>query len=67
MASKVSEEEGKKFAEILELKMHKKLELKVSLDRDLLGGFIMEVNNYQLDASASGQLSKISRQLLETV
>ncbi len=64
VASLVSEEEGKKFAEILEQKMHKKLELKVTLDRDLLGGFIMEVNNYQLDASASGQLSKISRQLL---
>jgi F-type H+-transporting ATPase subunit delta len=39
------------------------IELKEETDKELIGGFILQVENQQLDASVSGQLKKIKKQL----
>ena len=40
------------------------IELHEETDKELVGGFILQVENQQLDASISGQLKKIKRELL---
>lgn len=40
------------------------IELHEETDKELIGGFILQVENQQLDASISGQLKKIKRELL---
>lgn len=39
------------------------IELKEETDKDLIGGFILQVEDQQLDGSVSGQLMKIKRKL----
>ena len=39
------------------------IELTQETDKDLIGGFILQVEDQQLDASISGQLNKIKRKL----
>jgi F-type H+-transporting ATPase subunit delta len=40
------------------------IELHEETDKELVGGFILQVEDQQLDASISGQLKKIKRELL---
>jgi F-type H+-transporting ATPase subunit delta len=40
------------------------IELHEETDKELVGGFILQVENQQLDASISGQLKKIKRELI---
>jgi F-type H+-transporting ATPase subunit delta len=39
------------------------IELNAETDNRLIGGFILQVEDQQLDASVSGQLNRIKRQL----
>jgi len=43
-----------------------KIELSEKIDQDLIGGFILRVEDKQLDASVIGQLKRIRKELLET-
>jgi len=49
----------------LENALGKKLDLKTETDPNLIGGYIIEMDNYRLDASLSGSLSKIKRELIK--
>lgn len=40
------------------------IELHEEIDKDLIGGFILQVEDQQLDASITGQLKKIKRELI---
>ena len=43
----------------------KKIELKKSVNPEIEGGFIFDIDDYRLDASVAARLSKIRRQLLD--
>lgn len=43
----------------------KGMELETTVDKDIEGGFIFDVNDYRLDASIATQLKRIKRQFIE--
>lgn len=52
--------------QILETEFNAKVELKQRVDVNLIGGFVLRVEDNQYDASLSTQLKKIREQLLHT-
>lgn len=51
---------------ILETEFNAKIELSRKVDDELIGGFVLRVDDKQYDASISTQLKKIREQLLQT-
>lgn len=62
----VSEEYRKKFLNLLEQVFDAKIELSSKINPDIIGGFILKVEDEQFDASLSSALSRIKKNLLET-
>jgi F-type H+-transporting ATPase subunit delta len=56
----------KKFIALLEEAFKVKIELEEVIDPDLIGGFILKVEDQQFDASVRTELNKIKKRLLET-
>jgi F-type H+-transporting ATPase subunit delta len=54
-----------KIVHILSQKLNIKMELQEQTEPALLGGFIMRIEDYQIDASISSQLSKIKKELTQ--
>lgn len=52
--------------QILEKEYRAKVEMSQSVNEDLIGGFILRIDDNQYDASISTQLKKIKEQLLQT-
>lgn len=52
--------------QILEKEYQAKVELSQKVDENLIGGFILRIDDKQYDASISTQLKKIKEQLLQT-
>ena len=50
----------------LEKEFGAKVELRQSVDEELIGGFVLRVDDNQYDASVSSQLKKIKEKLLQT-
>lgn len=55
-----------KFRLLLKELYKSEIELESTIKPDLLGGFILRVDDEQFDASVSSELAKIKRQLLES-
>ncbi|MDD3078431.1 MAG: F0F1 ATP synthase subunit delta [Paludibacter sp.] len=55
----------KKLTTVLGTKIEGKLEIEKEVDPDLLGGFVLEVDNLRWDASLAGQLRKIRKNLTD--
>lgn len=49
----------------LEGALGKQIDVKVETTPSLIGGYIVEMDNYRLDASLSGSLNKIKRELIK--
>ncbi|RXQ94997.1 ATP synthase F1 subunit delta [Ancylomarina salipaludis] len=59
------DEEGKtKLGEMLKQAFNLKIELEEVLDKDIIGGFILRVDDQELDTSVSTQLNRIKRALV---
>lgn len=59
------DEEGKtNLSEMLKKAFNSKIELEEVLDKDIIGGFILRVDDQELDASVSNQLNQIKRALI---
>jgi F-type H+-transporting ATPase subunit delta len=54
-----------KIIHIVSQKLNIKMELQEQTEPDLLGGFIMRIDDYQIDASISSQLAKIKKELTQ--
>ena len=54
-----------RLREIFDRQAGKRLELKTQTDPDLIGGFVLEVENYVLDASVRHQLELVRRQFTD--
>lgn len=50
----------------LEAKLGKTIDLKTTVDSSLIGGYVIEMDNYRLDASIAGDLNKLKRELITT-
>jgi len=66
LAFNVSEDNRKKFIKLLEDTFKSKIEMQESVDPELIGGFILKVEDEQFDASVKTHLAKIRKKLLET-
>lgn len=53
------------LSEMLKKAFNSKIELEEVLDKDIIGGFILRVDDQELDASVSNQLSQIKRTLVQ--
>ena len=59
------DEAGKsKLSEMLKKAFDSKIELEEVLDKDIIGGFVLRVDDKELDASVSNQLNQIKRALV---
>lgn len=54
----------KEFSKLIEKGIGKTVDLKEEVDQDLIGGFVLRVDNKQLDNSVKTSLEKIRRQLI---
>lgn len=64
-AVEVDEATIKNLTTSLESKLDRRLDLEKTVDPDILGGFILEIDYNRWDASLKGQLNKIKRQYIE--
>jgi len=63
-ASPLEEGEKAKLSEMLKKAFDSKIELEEVSDKDIIGGFILRVDDQEYDASVSNQLSQIKRTLI---
>lgn len=64
--AKVSDVQKKKFVDLLTKVYKSRIEFVDRINPDLIGGFILKVEDEQFDASVSTYLSKIKKELIET-
>ena len=66
VSKKVDHEFIVKFKEILKKTYNSEIELEEKVKPEIIGGFILKVEDEQFDASVSSGLAKIRKKLLET-
>lgn len=64
-ASSVDEKVKKEVEGIIKKALNSSIELKTSIDEELIGGFVIRVDDLQYDASVASNLKKIRKQLLK--
>lgn len=65
-AVKVEESSLKKIRELIKKAYDSEVELTTAVDQDLIGGFILKIEDRQYDASVATHLKKMKKQLLQT-
>ncbi|PKQ63496.1 ATP synthase F1 subunit delta [Labilibaculum filiforme] len=60
----VEKDSNSKLSELLSKSFNAKIELKEVVDKEIIGGFVLRIEDQQLDASISNQLTLIKRELL---
>jgi F-type H+-transporting ATPase subunit delta len=66
-AVKLDEAQLQSFNELILIHFGSKAEVFATVDEKLLGGFILKVEDHQLDASVSTQLKKMRRELVNVI
>lgn len=61
---KLTQQQISNLREVLEKKLHVKLPLVNKIDKNLIGGFTVKINDWYLDASISHELLLLKRSLL---
>ncbi len=64
-AGLIDEEDKTKLSEKLIKAFDSKIELEEVFDKNIIGGFVLRVDDQELDASVSNQLSQIKRALVQ--
>lgn len=64
-AVEIDKQMEEKILESASKLLDKKIELKQIIDPKIVGGFILDVDDYRVDASVVAQLNKIKRKLLD--
>jgi F-type H+-transporting ATPase subunit delta len=62
----VEEEEVEKLRKLIRNAFNEEVELTKSLDEEIIGGFVLTIEDMQYDASVARNLRKIKNQLLQT-
>ncbi|MCZ4693556.1 ATP synthase F1 subunit delta [Ancylomarina euxinus] len=63
-AGQIDGDDKTNLSEMLKKAFNSKIELEEVLDKDIIGGFILRVDDQELDASVSNQLYQIKRALM---
>ncbi len=63
---KATDAQKKKFRDLLNKVYKTEIDFRESIDADLIGGFILKVEDEQFDASVSSALKKMEKKLLES-
>ena len=66
VAGKIDAAQAEKFKTLLKKTFKAEIELETNVRADILGGFILRVEDEQYDGSVASQLTKIKRQLLDS-
>lgn len=61
----IPEQTEELFKEFVENASKKRVEFDVEVDKEILGGFILQIASMRMDASVSNQLKQIKKQLCE--
>jgi F-type H+-transporting ATPase subunit delta len=64
-AQPLSDQEQAELREVLEGKLDRQVELRLAVDPALLGGFVVQVDSTRWDASLQGQLTRLTRELVQ--
>ena len=64
-AGEIGKEGKANLSDMLKKAFDSKIELEEVLDKDIIGGFVLRVDDQELDASVSNQLSQIKRTLIQ--
>ena len=56
-----------KFDELIQIQFGSKAEVSASVDEKILGGFILKIEDHQLDASVATQLKKLRSELVNVI
>ncbi|MEA3452100.1 MAG: ATP synthase F1 subunit delta [Bacteroidota bacterium] len=64
-ASEVSEENKQNIKKLLQQIIQGKIELKHNINSDLIGGFVLRVDDKQIDSSVRTQLKDIKKELIK--
>ena len=59
----IDEKEKKAFSQVVKNISNKKAELELHIDEDIIGGFVMNISDKQLDESIKTKLNKIQKEL----
>lgn len=66
-AAPLTSEARKKVLEAVTAKTGKKVMLEEKIDKDIIGGYILNIKDEQIDSSISGKLNALRRQLVNRV
>lgn len=66
-AIRIDESQMEKFNKLIQDRFGSKAEVSTRVDEKLLGGFILKVEDHQLDASVATQLKKMRRELVNVI
>jgi len=64
-AGEIGKEGKANLSDMLKKAFDSKIELEEVLDKDIIGGFVLRVDDQELDASVSAQLNQIKRTLIQ--
>lgn len=59
----ISNAEAKSFATSLKKKLNKTVNIRASVDKTLIGGFLIKVGDSMIDGSISGQLQQLAKRI----
>ena len=59
----VNDKIRKQISELISAEFNTKIELKENVDKEIIGGFVLKVNDYYMDASIRNKLRKIKKEL----
>ncbi len=62
-AFELTKAEAKKLAEVLEIKLNKKVHLEMTIDKSLIGGFLVQAGDTVIDGSIKGHLQQLANRL----
>ena len=63
-AEEIAEDEKNSIIEKLSHRLNKKIDLNVSIDKSLIGGYILKIKDQVIDGSLKGRLNSIEKSLL---
>jgi F-type H+-transporting ATPase subunit delta len=61
----VNDKIRKQISELISAEFNTKVEIKENVDKEIIGGFVLKVNDYYIDASVRNKLRKIKKELSE--
>ena len=59
----VNDKIRKQISELISAEFNTKIELKENVDKEIIGGFVLKVNDYYMDACIRNKLRKIKKEL----